>query len=993
MQFVDPDRIEQSDHVQAASFAPNCYNRLRVRFLNKANTTNTFVQVSVYWYIGRALCDFWVSMDVLCCTASILHLVAIAIDRYWAVSNIDYIRRRCARQIIIMIAIVWFASVVISIPPLFGWRHDSDNPELTGSCMISQEHGYTIFSTVGAFYCPLIIMLLLNYKIYRAAKYSIRRKRFVGGAKHHLFHATCGITLSIPAVRVEEITNGQQRQLNGSEIRAENYSMHESSNVELSRINIRMESSTGEFEQRRLYYAGDSTTDSNSSPYDMYSADNCDNSDSTVYGNSDDFSDNSARHSLRERETASTCLTRQSASLEQVRPYPNIIPVQTPNFLMVPGVSMPTTNNDEQRISCGEEKLQTGQFLEVPSAINFKKVSDNEVQSYRSLENILMYKEKKTPGTRIIDGRKYDMCGIADIDFADSYDRYFAKKEMSISICASNLKKSASSPNLGNNSAFQCKYENSDFVTMDTAFKSKVNQHEKAENLCELNLISRNEGVDKHDLCLPKRFTVGSLQSHKNKRRMFTSFDNFFSSNKSTVIQRESTRITKDNNQGAVHTCQLYPDLPFGLRIEDKIDDAGKTTETACARTTGIGRRVSAIEYLTLQPLRILRYCRCYSTPDLMLESQMNNITNKTHVAVPESSEIADFKNDMLWIEARKKNNDKSNCIEAAADNDVLVDNATIPQRYVNRSRRGTYISREPSTCSESRLVQFNQRVKVEGNSNSSETSNSLKPEEDESGETAPDVTADGNDSADDGPVICCTTPRFMGFELACLSHGKYKHVSKKSQICNDADGVRNNCNLNAIPALTAQNHENPDVYEAERIPMIAIQRDSISHMNASDFRNAATPSIHSVSSPSTTTTTGGSSNSERSQQLMPCPANTRTQLKIRKRRANGIERPYSQQKTARRREKIEMRRERRAARVLGIVTGCFVLCWLPFFIVALIRPFLGVPRNLPHILMSLFLWLGYLNSLLNPIIYTVFNPSFRAAFRKMFFRRLKTAR
>lgn len=38
-------------------------------------------QVTGKWLLGPELCDMWTSSDVLCCTASILHLVAIATDR------------------------------------------------------------------------------------------------------------------------------------------------------------------------------------------------------------------------------------------------------------------------------------------------------------------------------------------------------------------------------------------------------------------------------------------------------------------------------------------------------------------------------------------------------------------------------------------------------------------------------------------------------------------------------------------------------------------------------------------------------------------------------------------------------------------------------------------------------------------------------------------------------------------------------------------------
>ncbi|KAH3715310.1 5-hydroxytryptamine receptor 1D-like [Dreissena polymorpha] len=136
-------------------------------------------EISVHWYLGSTVCDFWISIDVLCCTASILHLVAISLDRFWGVSNIDYIRRRSAKQILKMVAVVWFVAFTISIPPLFGWKEKSNNPEINGVCVISQNLVYTVFSTVGAFYCPVVMMVFLNFKIYVVARTRIRKKNFV----------------------------------------------------------------------------------------------------------------------------------------------------------------------------------------------------------------------------------------------------------------------------------------------------------------------------------------------------------------------------------------------------------------------------------------------------------------------------------------------------------------------------------------------------------------------------------------------------------------------------------------------------------------------------------------------------------------------------------------------------------------------------------------------------------------------------------------------
>lgn len=74
---------------------------------------------------------------------------------------------------------------------------------------------------------------------------------------------------------------------------------------------------------------------------------------------------------------------------------------------------------------------------------------------------------------------------------------------------------------------------------------------------------------------------------------------------------------------------------------------------------------------------------------------------------------------------------------------------------------------------------------------------------------------------------------------------------------------------------------------------------------------------------------------------------------------------------------------EQKASKVLGIVFSTFVLCWTPFFILNIlfaVCPECPVPDNVVHVC----LWLGYVSSTINPIIYTIFNRTFRTAFARL---------
>lgn len=82
-------------------------------------------------------------------------------------------------------------------------------------------------------------------------------------------------------------------------------------------------------------------------------------------------------------------------------------------------------------------------------------------------------------------------------------------------------------------------------------------------------------------------------------------------------------------------------------------------------------------------------------------------------------------------------------------------------------------------------------------------------------------------------------------------------------------------------------------------------------------------------------------------------------------------------------RQRISLSKERRAARTLGVIMGVFVVCWLPFFLVYVAMPFCEFCCLSESIMYSIT-WLGYANSSINPLIYTLFNMEYRKAFRKL---------
>ncbi|XP_022045163.1 alpha-2A adrenergic receptor [Acanthochromis polyacanthus] len=122
-----------------------------------------------YWYFGEVWCEIYLALDVLFCTASIAHLCAISLDRYWSITQaIEYNLKRTPRRIKCIIVIVWVIAAVISFPPLISMEkgNNKENPV----CEINNDKWYVISSCIGSFFLPCIIMVLVYVRIYQIAK-------------------------------------------------------------------------------------------------------------------------------------------------------------------------------------------------------------------------------------------------------------------------------------------------------------------------------------------------------------------------------------------------------------------------------------------------------------------------------------------------------------------------------------------------------------------------------------------------------------------------------------------------------------------------------------------------------------------------------------------------------------------------------------------------------------------------------------------------------
>ncbi|XP_047447492.1 alpha-2B adrenergic receptor [Mugil cephalus] len=130
-----------------------------------------------YWYFKSLWCEIYLALDVLFCTSSIVHLCAISLDRYLSISRVTYGRQRTPRRIKAAIVVVWLISAIISFPPLLSLNKSEggdEGSERGPQCQLNDERWYILYSTIGSFFAPCLIMILVYVRIYQIAKQRTR---------------------------------------------------------------------------------------------------------------------------------------------------------------------------------------------------------------------------------------------------------------------------------------------------------------------------------------------------------------------------------------------------------------------------------------------------------------------------------------------------------------------------------------------------------------------------------------------------------------------------------------------------------------------------------------------------------------------------------------------------------------------------------------------------------------------------------------------------
>ncbi|KAI9538882.1 hypothetical protein NQZ68_008959 [Dissostichus eleginoides] len=170
-------------------------------------------QLTNDWPLGPIFCNFYISMDVMLCTASILTLLAISVDRYLAVTMpLRYTSLVLPWRVALAMAGVWTVSVAVSFLPIqMGWNTVNGTVQNQGpwaperKCRFELNRPYVLTDSLLTFYLPLVAMCWTYLRILRIAR--AQAKRIISARPTCITSYNCGNNPSTTTTVVSSVTS------------------------------------------------------------------------------------------------------------------------------------------------------------------------------------------------------------------------------------------------------------------------------------------------------------------------------------------------------------------------------------------------------------------------------------------------------------------------------------------------------------------------------------------------------------------------------------------------------------------------------------------------------------------------------------------------------------------------------------------------------------------------------------------------------------------
>nr|XP_016852849.1 PREDICTED: histamine H2 receptor isoform X1 [Anolis carolinensis]XP_016852850.1 PREDICTED: histamine H2 receptor isoform X1 [Anolis carolinensis]XP_016852851.1 PREDICTED: histamine H2 receptor isoform X1 [Anolis carolinensis]XP_016852852.1 PREDICTED: histamine H2 receptor isoform X1 [Anolis carolinensis]XP_016852853.1 PREDICTED: histamine H2 receptor isoform X1 [Anolis carolinensis]XP_016852854.1 PREDICTED: histamine H2 receptor isoform X1 [Anolis carolinensis] len=135
------------------------------------------------WSMGITWCNIYISLDVMLCTASILNLFVISLDRYYAITApLRYHSVVTPFRAGVALVLIWVVSLMVSFLPIhLGWNTNNTTIQNTHvmdrkqECMLEVNALYVLVDGLLTFYLPLVVMCITYYRIFKIAREQAQR--------------------------------------------------------------------------------------------------------------------------------------------------------------------------------------------------------------------------------------------------------------------------------------------------------------------------------------------------------------------------------------------------------------------------------------------------------------------------------------------------------------------------------------------------------------------------------------------------------------------------------------------------------------------------------------------------------------------------------------------------------------------------------------------------------------------------------------------------